>query len=93
MVNVNADATVTFSLNGEGGRHQEVFLAGDFNNWNPKVTRMPYLADKGVFAVSLTLPKGRHQYKFVVDDAWCADPENVMALPNDQGTFNSLVEV
>ena len=47
----------------------------------------------GVYSASVKLAPGSYQYKFVVDGIWCADPENANAVPNDQGTFNSVITV
>lgn len=66
-----------------------VFWAGDFNAWN--ATANPLVKGAGgVWSVVMPLPAGRHQYKFVVDGQWFADPENGVTA----GSFgNSLVEV
>ncbi len=66
-----------------------VFLAGDFNAWsagaNPMVKN-----DDGIWTATVSLPPGEHQYKFVVDGQWTADPTN----PVTGGDFgNSVVTV
>jgi hypothetical protein len=71
---------VTFTVHADKGK--SVYLAGEFNGGNPSAKKMAYKARAGDY-----------QYKFVVDGTWCADPENVNSVPNDQGTFNSLVTV
>jgi len=91
MTKENKAGMVTFSVKGEKGK--EAFVAGDFNGWDPYATRMAYKAKKGVYAVTVKLSKGTHQYKFVIDKTWCCDPENPQAVPNELGSFNSLVEV
>jgi hypothetical protein len=47
----------------------------------------------GIYSASVKLAPGTYQYKFVIDGIWCADPENANAVPNDQGTFNSVITV
>lgn len=42
---------------------------------------------------TLLLPMGHHEYKFVVNDAWLVDPENLEWTPNDQGSLNSVLTV
>ena len=86
-----AKTAVTFTVHAERGK--SVYLAGEFNGWDPKAKKMAYKARTGVYTASVKLPAGTYQYKFVVDGAWCADPENTNAVPNDQGTFNSVVTV
>ena len=81
--------TVTFTVHAEKGK--AVYLAGEFNQWNPTAKKMAYKA--GVYTATLKLAAGTYQYKFVIDGTWCADPENVNSVANDQGTFNSVIEV
>ena len=66
-----------------------VSWAGEFNGWNAGATPMTKDA-KGVWSVVVPLPAGEHQYKFVVDGQWVADPENG-ATAGDMG--NSVVRV
>ena len=86
-----AKKAVTFTVHAEKGK--KVCLAGDFNGWDPAAKKMAFKARAGVYAASVKLASGTYQYKFVIDGAWCADPENVNVVPNDQGTFNSVVTV
>ena len=87
----SATKAVVFTVHAEKGK--TVCLAGDFNNWSPTAKKMAFKARAGVYSASVKLAPGTYQYKFVIDGAWCADPENVNAVPNDQGTFNSVVTV
>ena len=87
----SAGKTVLFTVHAEKGKL--VCLAGEFNGWDPAAKQMKYKARSGVYATSVKLAPGTYQYKFVIDGAWCADPENANSVPNDQGTFNSVVTV
>ena len=82
---------VTFTVHAEKGK--AVYVAGEFNKWNPTAKKMAYKAKEGLYTATVKLAPGDYQYKFVIDGTWCADPENVNAVPNDQGTFNSIVTV
>ena len=86
-----AKKAVAFTVHAERGK--KVCLAGDFNGWDPSAKKMAFKARAGIYTASVKLAPGTYQYKFVIDGAWCADPENVNAVPNDQGTFNSVVTV
>lgn len=86
-----ATKAVTFTLHAEKGK--AVYVAGDFNNWDPTAKKLAYKARAGLYTADVKLTPGEHQYKFVIDGTWCVDPENVNAVPNDQGTFNSIVTV
>ena len=65
-----------------------VTWAGEFNGWNATATPMTK-GDGGVWSVVVALPPGEHQYKFVVDGQWFADPEN----PVTGGDFGNSVVV
>lgn len=80
---------VSFTVHADKGK--AVYLAGDFNAWDPTAKKMTFKS--GVYAAQVKLAPGEYQYKFVIDGIWCADPENVNAVANDQGTFNSVVTV
>lgn len=82
---------VTFTVHADKGK--EVFLAGEFNGWDPAAKKLAYKARSSVYTTTLNLAPGTYQYKFVIDGTWCADPENVNSVQNDQGTFNSVIEV
>ena len=80
---------VTFTVHADKGK--AVYVAGEFNKWNPTAKKMAYKT--GVYTATVKLAAGTYQYKFVIDGTWCADPENANAVPNDQGTFNSVITV
>ena len=86
-----AEKSVTFTVRAEPGK--TVYLAGCFNKWNPTGKQMLDKKNTGVYSTTIKLAPGTYQYKFVIDGTWCADPENVNAVPNDHGTFNSVVTV
>lgn len=79
---------VAFSVRAEVG--SKVFLAGSFNGWDPTAKQMTDKDGTGVFTCTLTLPKGKHEYKFVINGIWCADPECTDWVQNDMGTLNSV---
>lgn len=66
-----------------------VSWAGAFNNWSTTANPMQK-GEGGVWTITLPLGAGEHQYKFVVDGQWVADPENP-ATAGDYG--NSVVSV
>ena len=83
--------TVTFTVQAEKGK--AVYVAGEFNSWNPTAKKMAYKAKEGVYAATVKLVPGEYQYKFVIDGTWCADPENRDFVQNDHGTLNSVITV
>jgi len=75
----------------EGNEESQVFVAGSFNDWSPTKNRLKF--KEGRFSTSVLLPKGRHEYKFVVDGDWCIDPQCAEWSTNDHGSMNSVVTV
>jgi len=66
-----------------------VYLAGEFNGWNPHELLMEKGED-GVWRVSVNLAPGEYEYKFVVDGNWVTDPMNP-TIRGDMG--NSVIRV
>ena len=86
-----AKQDVTFTVHADAGK--AVYVAGEFNGWDPAAKKMAYKTRQGLYTATVKLAPGTYQYKFVIDGTWCADPENVNAVANDQGTFNSVITV
>lgn len=82
---------VAFTCNAPPG--SRVFVAGSFNNWD--ASSIPLRSDNGsgVYSAAIPLPKGRHEYKLVVNDQWLLDPKNDACVPNEHGTYNNVVEI
>jgi len=78
-------------VSGDGRR--DVAIAGDFNNWNPKVTPMKRNEDLGVWQAVIQVPPGRYRYRLVVDGEWKQDPYNTYVESNPFGELNNVVEV
>jgi len=70
----------------------QVFVAGCFNDWNPAAN--PLVQDEaGTWTCTVMLEPGEHQYRFVVDGAWCDDPMALERRPNDFGCENCIIIV
>lgn len=94
MVTVGApravDDGVQFTYSAPGA--SRVTLAGSFNGWNAE--QLPLTNDGGGnWSVVYKLPAGKHEYKFVADGSWIADPENPDTQADPYGGVNSLVNV
>lgn len=79
---------VTFSVRAEIG--SKVFVAGSFNNWDATAKQLEDKKGTGLYTAIVVLPKGTHEYKFVINGAWCADPECKDWVQNDVGSYNSV---
>ena len=82
---------VKFQIKAETGK--VVSVAGTFNNWNPEESRLKEKGKTGVYTAALSLSKGRYEYKFIIDGAWCVDPECPEWVPNNYGSLNSVITV
>ncbi len=86
--NSNNKKSMKFILEAPVAR--EVAIAGSFNDWTPK----PMKRDaKGVWKISVSLPPGSHEYKFIVDSKWMEDPKRTEKVPAPFGGFNSICVV
>lgn len=71
---------------------REVFVAGSFNDWQPAATPLKSSGD-GRWAVELSLPPGRYEYRFIADGEWVDDPGAKEVVPNPHGGANALLVV
>ena len=71
----------------------EVFVAGTFNEWSPHADRLSNKGGGGVFSKTLRIPRGRHEYKFIVNGQWCNDPKNLACVSNAFGSMNNVLVV
>ncbi|HVK78618.1 MAG TPA: glycogen-binding domain-containing protein [Kofleriaceae bacterium] len=91
------DATLTcartFRLEGHAGA-TAALVTGTFVDWAGTAAdgalAMTLGADQA-WTVAHDLAAGEHQYRFIVDGTWIADPNNPDQVPNGLGGFNSLV--
>ena len=70
---------------------KSVSVAGSFNGWDPTVT--PLKKVDGTWHAKVGLPRGRHEYRFVVDGQWMADPGARESVANPFGSYNSVLSV
>ncbi len=70
----------------------EVFLAGTFNGWLDKDLLLK--KDKtGHWKISLPLGNGRYEYRFIVDGNWTNAQDQTECVPNDHGSWNSVLQI
>ncbi|HEY9230257.1 MAG TPA: isoamylase early set domain-containing protein [Gemmatimonadaceae bacterium] len=75
------------------GDAKTVTLVGDFNGWQREATPLVPVSGARSWTVSVTLPRGRHEYAFIVDgQRWVADPY-APATSDDFDTSSSIVNV
>ena len=82
---------VRFVLYAPGAKR--VAIAGTFNQWDQTAAPLVPAGTSGVWATTLALPVGQHQYAFVVDGRrWVADPA-APGVDDGFGRRNSIVAV
>ena len=69
---------------------KKVMLAASFNEWKPVACRKQ---KDGTYALTVNIPPGTYEYKFLVDEEWQVDPDNPTWAANPYGTFNSVAHV
>ena len=69
-----------------------VFIAGSFNEWKSDTAALAQNVP-GSWQLELPLPPGRHEYLFVVDGTWVADPLARESCPNPHGGVNAVIQV
>lgn len=71
---------------------REVYVAGTFNDWDPRET--PLKRDSlGDWSVELSLPPGEHRYRLIVDGEWTDDPSAQRMEANPFGGFDAVILV
>ncbi len=69
---------------------KEVFLSGTFNKWSQSADPMKK-DETGTWKKIKMLPKGTHEYKFIVDGVWTCDPTSTDVVTNMEGTENNVI--
>jgi 1,4-alpha-glucan branching enzyme len=86
---VNTKVQIHFKVMANGAN--AVSVAGTFNDWNPKGTPLSKSGDG--WDTTITLPRGRYEYRFIVDGKWLSDPNARESVPNPFGGSNSVLSV
>eukprot|EP00928_Gymnodinium_smaydae_P039384 TRINITY_DN2691_c0_g1_i1.p1 TRINITY_DN2691_c0_g1~~TRINITY_DN2691_c0_g1_i1.p1 ORF type:complete len:257 (+),score=34.25 TRINITY_DN2691_c0_g1_i1:95-865(+) len=68
---------------------QNVSLAASFSGWRHQI---PMVRSGNEFVVVQELPRGVHQYKFIVDDHWRFSPDQPKTQ-DDQGNMNNVLDI
>ncbi len=67
----------------------EVYLAGDFNNWDSSANPMKK-DKKGIWKITVSLKPGTYKYRFLKDGNWENDPACCDCIPNEFGSLNCV---
>ncbi len=72
---------------------QDVKLAGDFNQWVPDRGVFTSCDENGLWKKFALLPKGKYQYRFLIDEEWRDDPSNPSSPAESDVDANSMVSI
>jgi hypothetical protein len=74
-------------------RAKSIELVGDFNEWTKGATKLTPSGAPGVWAVSIPLSPGRHEYAFIINGIkWSTDPLAIRSS-DDFDTESSVIHV
>lgn len=71
---------------------KEVYIAGSFNNWDPRALPMK-MNTLGQWKTTVLLVPGRYEYRYFADGSWITDPQCREVVVNDDGTTNCVISV
>ncbi len=78
---------------------ENVFVSGDFNNWDKPLRMMRNIHDVFVYMYDrigkrgIVLKDGKYRYRFLIDGLWKRDPDNPETTIDDYGTELSLFTI
>jgi len=91
VAHASSPVYVRFICYAPEARH--VALVGTFNRWDPNAPPLAPSGTPGVWAITVALPAGQHQYAFLLDGSkWVTDPA-APAVSDGFGQRNSVVTV
>jgi len=69
-----------------------VQLVGDFTRWTEHPIDL-HKNTNGTWEATVSLRKGLHLYRFLVDGHWRDDPQSVLRIHNPYGTEDSVIHI
>lgn len=86
----NTKKRVTFEVKADPG--SEVYLTGDFNNWEPNKHKLKEKSNPGHYKGTVLLERNKqYEYKFIINGNWTVDPGCKEWVPNSMGSLNSII--
>lgn len=73
--------------------NSKVYIAGAFNNWNPIEKQLKDKQKNGNYSLFVLMPKGIQEYKFIINNNWCLDPNCLDKKESKLGTYNNFINV
>ena len=70
---------------------QDVYVIGDFNNWEKADTFKLKKVSEDVWTLNVPVERGKYRYKFYSNDQWMTDPHNTLTENDQFGGKNSIL--
>lgn len=85
---------VVFNFKADG-KDRQIYLAANFNNWNPSDPKFLLKDDDGdgIWSITVKLAPGTYQYKYVVEGKWTQDTYAPSETADGFGGRNSQFDV
>lgn len=87
---IEDNSLASFSYKGEPGI--SIFIAGDFNNWDPYMYKLIEIRS-GFYKITLNMGQGRHYYNFFIDGQMRSDPYNNNRVYDREGKLMSFFDL
>lgn len=69
----------------------DVFVAGDFNDFNSTEYKM--IEKNGIYSLTIPFGEGKYQYKFIINGFWMKDDDSMEIQADGFGEYNSVLYV
>lgn len=95
MSEVGKSATAHVRLHIEEPQAKQVYVVGDWNNWDIQAQSLAKDSEAGIWSIEISLERGRdYQYQFVIDgEHWKSDPNAYLQVDDGFGGKNSVIEM
>lgn len=90
MATTTKKKRIKFQIEADPG--SKVFVAGTFNNWKDNDKQLTSDNDGNHYSKNVLVPKGTHEYKYIVNGEWQTDGE-ADSISNGLGSFNHVMRV
>jgi len=82
----------TFMLHNRGPKYTKVQVCGSFSDWDRR-NDMQFDKVTSQWFVALSLDRGEHVYKYVIDDKLWVVNEEELSAKDKQGNVNNIIEI
>ena len=89
-IKTSAYRPIGFTVHADPG--SDVRVCGSFNSWDTENHKMSDWDGHGEYHIFLRLPRGEHEYKYIINGTWQTNPR-CNQQNNRFGSSNNVVQV